>query len=262
MDPLHLQVIRSSSAGNCTAIWNDRACLLVDAGVPVKLIRETLGGRRIDAVLITHAHRDHLSDAAFNLFRKQHVPVYMGNAEIEAYYRERFRSLRSASGVIRRFLGRPFSAGPFDVDPVAVSHDSAGGCFGFSIACNGRKIAYATDLVEAPDGLADRFAGADALVIESNHDPRMLADSGRPPHVKKRIREYAHLSNGKCGAFLRKVLAREKRPRVVMPAHISEECNTREIVMKTVSDALAETKSAATEVVMTFRDRASRVLVL
>ena len=58
------------------------------------------------------------------------------------------------------------------------------------------KLGLATDLGHAGALVMHHLRDCDLLVVESNHDPKMLWASGRPPHIKQRIlSRIGHLSN-------------------------------------------------------------------
>jgi phosphoribosyl 1,2-cyclic phosphodiesterase len=265
VEPLNIQVLRSSSAGNCTALWNGQGRILIDAGIPVWVLKQYLlkHSGAIDSVIITHAHHDHLSNACCNFFIKNNIPVYFGNPAIKLYYQKRLSCLAGTDACLKVFHEKQFEISGYQIHPFRVQHDSIGGCFGFKVICNKKKITYATDLVDTPDALLDHFRDSDAIIIESNHDPDMLENSGRPPYIIRRIRERAHLSNGKCADFLMRILKDSKRrPKHIMPAHISTECNERGLVKKHVREMLHSAGCSDTQLTLTFHDRESSVVTI
>jgi phosphoribosyl 1,2-cyclic phosphodiesterase len=67
----------------------------------------------------------------------------------------------------------------------------------------------------------------------------MLENSGRPLWLKDRIRNIGHLSNDQCAAFVRALITRSPSlPRAVVLAHISRQCNTRELALACTEGAL------------------------
>ena len=171
--------------------------------------------------------------------------------------------MAKGNATVRLFMTQPFEAGPFRIAPFEVSHDSEGGCYGFTVQCGNKKIAYATDLVEAPHAMAERFRDSDLIVIESNHDPIMLENSGRPYYLKQRIRERAHLSNEKSCDFIRTVLSLSSRmPRAIVLAHISTECNKPELAQKEMKETLKLCMRDEIEITLTYRDKESKKIAL
>ena len=88
-------------------------------------------------------------------------------------------------------------------------------------------------------GVRQHLAGCRALVIESNHDPRMLVDGPYPWELKQRIKgDKGHLSNAQCA----EALAGAWHPglRRVVLAHLSEKNNTPRLALAAARTALPE----------------------
>jgi phosphoribosyl 1,2-cyclic phosphodiesterase len=265
MPELNVQVIRSSSAGNCTAVWTPHMGFLIDAGISRTLLCDFISenGNPVDAALITHAHNDHLSNAACNFMLQNGIPLYMGNGQTLSAFEEFLPAFANMEGGIKLFNAAPFRVRDFNVIPFKVDHDAPGGCFGFNVFYRDKKIAYATDLVNVTKRLLPFFVDSDVIVIESNHDVEMLEKSGRPAYVKQRIKNEAHLSNEKCAAFLQTVLKKSrKKPSHLFMAHISSECNSRELVKEIHEDSLLREEILGVKIVLTYHTRASERVTL
>ena len=151
--------------------------------------------------------------------------------------------------------------GSFGVEAFEVPHDSPGGCFGYSLVEGDSRVTFATDVGFPQEHLVGHFTGAQTIVIESNHDPDMLERSARPEWLKRRIRERGHLSNAQCAQLLTAVLRRSTvLPTTVVLAHISQECNTNSLALRTASDSLARESAGGVKVIETFKDRPSAVV--
>ncbi len=150
--------------------------------------------------------------------------------------------------------------GSLGIEAFEVPHDSPGGCFGYSLVDGDARMTLATDVGFPQERLVRHFAGSQTIVIESNHDPDMLERSGRPEWLKRRIRERGHLSNDQCADLLTAVVRSSSvLPATVVLAHISQECNTNMLAVRTASGALARESAAGVTVVETFKDRPSAV---
>ncbi len=236
---MHLRVLASSSAGNCTVFWNDGSALLVDIGLSQRYISRHLDDCRLSfrtlrGVLITHTHGDHVHPETFKRVLELQIPVYCP-APIAATLQKHYAAARKAAhqGLLRVLENGTGAVAGFEVESFPVPHDAPGGCYGYAIhdsTLQGTTTAViSTDLGFAPEGLAQKFAGADAIVLESNHDTQMLACSRRPDWLKQRIREIGHLSNDQSFALMREILGLSRElPGTVVLAHISRECNTIE----------------------------------
>ncbi len=246
--PVHVRVLGSSSSGNCTVVWNERSALLIDCGFsPRYIVRHLkelhLSFRSLDAVLITHTHGDHVHAASLRKFCDEGVPIVSPDSVLRVLA-GRFPIL-GGSGVRsgRELLSEGAELGPFAVTAFPVPHDAQGGCYGYRIVAGEgearRTVTLATDLGFVEETLLRQFAGSDALVIESNHDLGMLERSGRPAWLKDRIRSIGHLSNEQCAGFvLRTMTEAPAPPRAVVLAHISRQCNTRDLAVACTANAV------------------------
>jgi phosphoribosyl 1,2-cyclic phosphodiesterase len=246
---MFLRVLGSSSAGNCSVVWNDGRGLLVDCGFSLRYISRHLQEvgltlRSIGGVLITHTHGDHVQPETLRRLLDFRIPVFCPST-VAGDLAKRYASARKArdSGLLREINGHAAAVDGFDVETFAVPHDSSGGCFGYLVhheTLIGRgTVALATDLGYPPEGLARRFAGAHAVVIESNHDLQMLEASRRPDWLKQRIREIGHLSNDQSAHFVSELLGHAGiPPQTIVLAHLSRECNTPALALASMQKTL------------------------
>ena len=268
---MHLRVLGSSSAGNCTLVWNGETAVMVDCGFSRRYISSCLESLDLDippirGLLITHAHSDHVNDTSVDLLVQNRIPVIV-RREITKVLRRMYPSIQRAAqlGLLAEIGSAGGEAGTLEIASFSVPHDSPGGCFGFGIvdrSVPGRgKVAIATDLGFAGEELVEHFRDARALVIESNHDLAMLEGSGRPAWLKKRIREIGHLSNDQCAGFVSEVVRSSARPPgTVVLAHISQQCNTNELAERATSGALLREGFDSVRVVQTFKSVPSEIV--
>jgi phosphoribosyl 1,2-cyclic phosphodiesterase len=80
--------------------------------------------------------------------------------------------------------------------------------------------------------LKEYMENCECYVLESNHDPDMLMASSRPYQLKLRIlSDHGHLSNEDSMVALANLMG--EKTKLVMHAHVSEECNLSPIIEMT-----------------------------
>ena len=86
--------------------------------------------------------------------------------------------------------------------------------------------------------VVERLRGCHVLLVESNHDDRMLAAGPYPWQLKQRIGgRMGHLSNAETAALLSRVA--DDDCRAIVLAHLSEKNNTPALARAASSSALA-----------------------
>ena len=238
--------LASGSSGNALLIQADGAALLIDCGLPQRVIERHLGhaGLRpadLTAILLTHEHGDHVLSAG-PLARRHGIPI-VANAGTAA-------ALGGAlSGVERLNLavGGTIALGPFDVRSFAVPHDAAAPV-GYCIQAEGWCVGLAIDLGSWDDGVLDSLRAADLVILEANHDRERLRLAPYDWAVKQRIySRLGHLDNMEAGALLAR-LGADGRRRTAWLAHLSERANSPQIATKIVSTVLSMAQVACIDI--------------
>jgi phosphoribosyl 1,2-cyclic phosphodiesterase len=245
---VRISILGSGSGGNCTLIASGRTRLLLDAGFSR---RETLrrlkavgaGAERIDAILITHEHTDHVAGLGA-LASAFDCPVY-----ITALTRD---ALSLENDKLPRFelfqAGRRFLVGDIEVEPFTVPHDALD-TVAFRLTVEGMRVAVCTDLGYLPDSVKVHLAGCDFLAIESDYDPDMLKVGPYPWSVKQRVlSRTGHLSNTALSDFLLNDFDRKAHTLVLV--HLSENNNHPEIARLSAAMALEARGAAGTRLVV------------
>lgn len=228
--------IASGSSGNATYIGTEDTHILIDAGISRKRINDGLAKADVtlndlDAILITHEHIDHIS--ALGVLERTHpVPIYATRGTIEGILSCPMLGDYPKDLFVEIDPDVPFTVGDVSLQAFSISHDAADPvCYRFE--SGGRKGAIVTDLGMYDSDLADRLLGLDLLMLEANHDKRMLEVGPYPYPLKRRIMgERGHLSNEDAGGFLSRVL-HDKMNQILL-GHLSRENNTRELALLSV----------------------------
>lgn len=234
---MRLTTFASGSSGNCALLEYGDTRLLLDVGISFRRIREALAvsgltPEDLAAVLVTHEHSDHISGIAMML-RRSGVPIFAPRTVLR-------RLCAASAGVEARMHpvspGECFSVGTLRVTPFATPHDTDESV-GWRIEGDG-VFGLATDLGCVTDEIRAGLSGADAVLIEANHDVELLRAGPYPAALKRRIlSDHGHLSNESCGV-LAAYLADHGTSCVIL-GHLSHENNTPDRAYRAVADALA-----------------------
>ena len=233
---MQVSVLASGSKGNAIFVEMDGTRLLVDAGVGVRRVARELGElsvplESLDAIFITHEHSDHVKGLE-TILKRTDAPVYTRPGTI--------RAMAMGSDVLpeeRLFaIHDAVDIGPLHVSSFDIPHDAADPV-GYEIT-GSRKCTVATDLGYVTDTVRSAMEGADVLVLEANHDRKMLRQGPYPWPLKQRILgNRGHLANDEAGCALTSL---KSRPKKIILAHLSETNNRPNIAEETVSRAFAE----------------------
>ena len=228
--------IASGSSGNSIYIGSGDNHILIDTGISKKRIDAGLNsidvsGDDIDAIFITHEHSDHIQGLGV-FVRKYPVPIYATKDTIEVI------KTNSSLGHIPEELFRvvepdkPVTIGDITVNPMAISHDAVSPV-AYTFTDGRRNMAVATDMGTYNDYIVNRLKGMDALLLESNHDIRMLQVGPYPYSLKQRIlSDSGHLSNERAGRLLCDIL--HDKLEAIYLGHLSKENNIPDLAFETV----------------------------
>lgn len=233
---MRIALLASGSSGNSLLVQSGSTSVLVDAGVSARRLSQAARAagaelHSLSAVLVTHGHADHVSGLQA-LPKACAAPVYSTPGTL----REIDRYLTGDRTAVAVAAGRPFDVGELVVSPFDVSHDAAEPV-GFSISDGVHCVTVATDLGTVSDEVREHLAAADCVVLECNHDERMLLDGPYPWHLKQRILgDTGHLSNA---AASREIERMGLGPlSVLILAHLSRRNNTPDLALEAAAGAL------------------------
>jgi phosphoribosyl 1,2-cyclic phosphate phosphodiesterase len=147
--------------------------IVIDCGPDFRqqMLRESI--RSIDAILVTHAHKDHLGGLddvrAFNYILQRPADVY-ASAEVQKAIKREFGYAFSSErypGVpeihLHSISTRRFLAAGIEVIPIKAKHFNEHYVFGFRI----HDFTYITDAVEIPHKERKKMAGSKVIVLNA-----------------------------------------------------------------------------------------------
>lgn len=233
--------LASGSKGNCHAFCDGERTLLVDAGISLKRIRESLSGLGWDpgtvrAVALTHEHSDHIG--AVEVLLRRTDWAFLATPDTKAAVERGFQVEREIPGDrwIPLRAGRAVDWAGWRVLPFSLPHDAADPV-AYRLEAGAWAGAVATDLGHATALVADHIQDLDLLVLEANHDVDMLREGSYPPQLKARIlSRVGHLSNAAMAGLLDRALGARLRHLVL--AHLSEQNNDPALARLAAEDVL------------------------
>lgn len=228
---LRFASLGSGSRGNATLIESPNGLLLVDCGFTIKetVRRLALLGHQpedLSAILVTHEHGDHISGVG-PLARRYNIPVYLthGTAQHKSVAKLPVRELIDTHDV--------FTVAGIEVTPVVVPHDAREPCQ-FVLTHEGKSLGVLTDLGSITPFVIERYQHCDALMLECNHDSRMLSMGPYPSSLKLRVGgQWGHLNNQQAANFLEAIEPQRLEHLVI--SHISEQNNTEQLAREAIA---------------------------
>ena len=222
---------------------------MLDCGFSIReterrLARLDVAAPDLAAIVVTHEHQDHVG-GVFKLARRHRIPVWLSYGTYQAV-------LDQCDGVTLHFCrdGDRMAIGDLELAPYTVPHDAREPLQ--YVASDGRaKFGVLTDAGQSTPHLIQALGACDALMLECNHDRKMLADSVYPPSLKQRIGgAYGHLSNQAAAEILAAV--NQTRLKAVIGAHLSRQNNTPELARTALRGALG---AASTDVAIACQEQ-------
>lgn len=197
-------------------VESETTCFVIDSGPDFRqqLLREKV--KRLDAVVFTHEHKDHIAGLdevkAFNFIHKMVMPVYATKRVQQALHRE-FAYIFSEEkypGIpeinVIDFDTESFFIGDVLLNPINVLH--------YKLPVKGFRIndfAYITDANFIPAEEKEKLKGLNVLVLNA-------------------LRKEPHISHFTFDEAIE--LVKELKPRKAYFTHISHQLGTHEMVSK------------------------------
>lgn len=231
---MRFALIGSGSKGNGTLIEHGQTRLLVDCGFSLRetearLQRLDCEPESLDAILVTHEHGDHIRGVGL-LARRYGVPVWATRGTVNGSRPGEVPTLNLFD------VHQQLAIGDIEIQPFPVPHDAREPCQ-FIFSDGDRRLGLLTDTGGSTPHIHACLSGCDALILECNHDPQMLADGPYPPGLKQRVGgAWGHLSNAQAAQILTDIDTGGLQ--YLVAAHLSDKNNTPALARQALADAL------------------------
>jgi phosphoribosyl 1,2-cyclic phosphodiesterase len=233
---MRFAILGSGSQGNCLVVEARNTRLLLDCGFSVgetlrRLGRLGLAPGDLSGILVTHEHDDHVGGVA-RLARKLGLPVWLTPGTLRG-----LEDLFAGMDGLHLLEGyAPLCIGDLEVHPFPVPHDAREPAQ-YVFGDGARRLGVLTDTGCVTPVMVRMLSACDALVLESNHDPGLLAAGDYPPALKQRIAgRLGHLDNATAAALLGALDC--SRLQHLVAAHLSQSNNRPELAREALAGPL------------------------
>jgi len=251
-------VLASGSSGNCIFAGSATTRILIDAGLSGRETARRLAligmaPPLIQGICLTHDHGDHTAGLAA-LHTRSGIPLYANAGTIEAVRKD--DKLRNVKWQVFT-TGADFTIGDLTITSFSVSHD-AYDPVGFIVASDQVRVGIVTDIGVSTHLVRERLRNCQVLIIESNHDERLLTDAQRPWYLKQRIAgRQGHLSNQHAAELIAEIAGSDLNQ--VFLFHLSLDCNRPELALTPTCEALRRRGLDHVQVNLTYADQISAI---
>jgi phosphoribosyl 1,2-cyclic phosphate phosphodiesterase len=153
-------------------VQSEKTTLVVDSGPDFRYQMLRAGVKHLDAIIYTHAHKDHVAGLddvrAFNFFSQQPMNVYASDMTQEviirefpyAFYESKYPGVPDIQ--LNTIALEPFMAGDIPVTPILVWHLKMP-----VLAFRFGRFTYITDANRIDDSEKEKIKGSDVMVLNA-----------------------------------------------------------------------------------------------
>lgn len=232
--PIRICPLGSGSKGNSIYIETPNGCVLVDSGFSAKELllrmdKANLDPLKLDAILVTHEHSDHISGVGV-IARRLNIPVFI----TQKTYND------AKLGTIPKHVfissGNKFKIKDLEIEPIAIPHDAVDPV-AYIFYFNEKKWSILTDFGYPTQLILNAIKECDWVLVEANHDEDLLINGPYPWPLKMRIKSRTgHLSNNQSVSMLNSML--NSKLKGITLLHLSETNNSPDLAYNMYKTAL------------------------
>lgn len=237
-----LCAIASGSSGNCTFLQAGSKTFLIDIGISGKkavLGLETLGAnpQEIEGIFITHEHADHIKGVGI-FSRKYDTPIYATQKTWDKMLAEQMIGAVKEHNIRAIPKDKHLEMEDLSILPYSIYHDAADPV-GYAFRYKNKKITVATDIGVIDEQIEKNLRGSHGILLEFNHDIRMLEAGSYPFYLKQRIlSDVGHLNNEAAAKVLCDIYHEDMQWAIL--GHLSKDNNVPDLAYLTAKMALEE----------------------
>ena len=242
--------LASGSSGNCFYVSNGNEGILIDAGINAKQICEKLNevGKKassVKAIFLTHEHIDHVRGT--DVFaRKFNIPIFVTKGTVENCF------ICSENNLVKIIKNNDcVNLFGMKIEAFSKSHHAADPV-SYNVYFK-RKISIITDAGYGCKNIRKHISGSDFLIMEANHDEKMLENGPYPYFLKNLIKsDVGHLSNRQAALCV--LEHSSKKLKNIVLAHLSKINNNPALALKTFSSILKERIDVSPQIDLSIRE--------
>ena len=249
-------VLSSGSKGNSCYVETDKTKILIDIGTTTTYVvneLDKLGVKpsEIDAILITHAHVDHIH--GLKIFIKKYNPIIYVTEKLLGILEEQVGSFR-----YEIYHDKQAIINDLRITTIKTSHD-AGEQVGFILKNNNKSMVYITDTGYINSKYFKMLSNKNLYILESNHDVLMLKNGPYPYFLQQRVLgDKGHLSNEQASTYLCDFIGDETK--TIVLAHLSEKNNSEEKALETLNNKLKENNIDFKDILIARQNEPTKVI--
>jgi len=260
---MRVHILGSGSEGNAIILESAQQRILIDAGFGVRELARRLESvdvapESVSALIVTHEHVDHVRGAGAAA-RRWNWPVYATSGTLRvtkgtgdgrrgtgesaipiSVSIDRPAGLKKKKRVVKHVVDTKTEVllDDFSIRFIKAPHDAREPVsLVATVRSTGERVGIAYDVGHLTERFIRSFSECDVLLLESNHDPRLLSTGPYPWSVKQRVAgPNGHLSNAESALMARDCVHRGLRHLVL--CHLSKINNRPEIALRSMRSAL------------------------